>query len=60
MVATINGWDDMREDEREALDCWEHDQERQFATCAKPTWWMASRAISIERLMTTHPGAGCR
>ena len=23
MVATFNGWDDMREDEREALECWE-------------------------------------
>jgi len=60
MVATFNGWDDMREAEREALERWEQENRRRSAAWAQPTWWMATGSASSDRLMSRHPGAGYR
>jgi hypothetical protein len=60
MVATFNGWDDLCEGEREALERWEQEQ-HQPAAWAQPTWCMAVRQrASSDRLMPAHPAAGYR
>jgi hypothetical protein len=48
MVATFNGWDDMPEIEREALERWEQQNQRRSATWALRTWWMATEPASSE------------
>ena len=60
MVATFNGWDDMREAEREALERWEQENMRRSAAWARPTWWMSTLSASSDRLMPGYPGAGYR
>ena len=37
MVATFNGWDDMPETEREALEQWEQENEGRSSSWALPT-----------------------
>jgi hypothetical protein len=60
MVATFNGWDDMPEAEREALERWE-EQHRQPTAWARPTWCMGvRRRASSDRMMAPYPSAGYR
>ena len=59
MVATFNGWDDMREAEREALERWEELQ-GQPSAWAQPTWCMGVRRPSSDRLMAQYPAARYR
>jgi hypothetical protein len=54
MVATFNGWDDMPEVEREALEQWEREHEGLSSAWALPTQFVIVSPTSAGQPATTY------
>ena len=54
MVATFNGWDDMPDGEREALEQWEREHDGESSAWALPTQFVMMSPSSAGRPVTAY------